>query len=209
MTVAGQIRPDYDYFVLFNTTNSPAGSQGPIPIVAPPWGNGFAAGQFTSFIRIDQTQPNSGYGVYAVVPGSNLRSFNYIGSPVQFTPVTAGTSTIQFQIPISELATSTISASQISTLQINFISTNRVPIDPNDTSPKLFDALGDATQIGGVNDPITISTAQSRVYQNSDFVSNPVQHEPSGDVTQAGNGIFIPANDPDLDIVNWSVEVRT
>src|SRR5690348_7437619 len=44
MTVAHQIRPDYFYFVLFNNAGDAHGTNGPIPVVAPPWGNGFAGG---------------------------------------------------------------------------------------------------------------------------------------------------------------------
>lgn len=204
MTVAGRIRPDYSYFVLFNTTNSPTTSTGPIPVVAAPWGNGFAAGQFTQFVRYDATQGSAGYGVYSVVPNTNLRSFQFLGTPIQSTPVSDAGQTIQFKIPLAQLATSSISADQIRNLQINFIATNSIPADANSSATKLFDALGDARQTGGVNDPITIATLQSHLYQNSDSISP----EPSGDVTQAGNGVFQTATDPDLDIVNWTVEVR-
>lgn len=204
MTVAGRINPAFSYFVLFNTTNSPTTSTGPIPVVASPWGNGFAAGQFTQFVRYDSTQGSAGYGVYSVVPGSNLRSFQFLGSPLQFTPPGDSGSTLQFRIPLSQLAVSGISADQIQNLQINFIATNSTPTDANTSATKLFDALGDARQVGGVNNPITISTAQSHIYQNSDSVTP----EPSGDVTEAGNGVFQTTSEPDLDIVNWSVEVR-
>jgi hypothetical protein len=203
MTVAGHIRPDYFYFVLFNTTNTPEKSPGPIPVVAAPWGNGFAAGEFTQFMRYDASQPNSGYGLYAVVPGSNLRGFTSLGAPVQFTPIGPGDNTLQFSVSLAQLATAAIPVSDINTVQVNFLATDRIPVDPNDPNPKQFDALGDARQPGGVNNPITISTVQSALYQNSD-----TNLEPAGDVMEAGNGTFVNVNNPDLDIVNWSIEVR-
>ena len=205
MTVAGSIRPDYFYFVLFNNANDTSGTNGPIPVVASPWGNGFAAGRtadagLTHFVRVDASQPQGGYGVYAIVPGSDLRTFQYLGAPLQET---TGSNTIQFRIPLSQLGTTAVPAGGIQNLQINFLATNTIPTDPNYGGTKFFDALGDARQPGGINNYITISTTQSAIYQNSDKLL-----EPSGDVTEAGNGVFRPVNDPDLDITDWRVEVR-
>lgn len=205
MTVAGRIRPDYSYFVLFNSANDTSGTTGPIPVVSTPWGNGFATGRasgngLTHFVRYDPSQPQGGFGVYAVVPGSDARTFQYLGAPVQ---ATATNSTLQFRIPLSQLATQAIPAGSLRAIQVNFLATNIIPQDPNYAGTKFFDALGDARQPGGVNDYITVSTTQSAIYQNSDRAL-----EPSGDVTEAGNGVFRPVNDPDLDITDWRVEVR-
>jgi hypothetical protein len=115
----------------------------------------------------------------------------------------SGANTIQFQIPLSELATSDVPAAQISQIQVNFINTNRIPTDPNDPLPKLFDAIGDARTIGGVNDPLTIPTSQAGLFQNSQLVPP----EPQGDVVQAGNNTLVSDEDPDLDIVNWTIRV--
>jgi hypothetical protein len=203
MTVAGHIRPDYFYFVLFNTTNTPEKSSGPIPVVAAPWGNGFAAGEFTHFLRYDGSQPNAGYVLYAVVPGSSLRGFTSLGAPIEYTPVPGGGATIRFRVALAQLATAGIPPEDIRALQVNFLATDRIPVDPNDPRTKLFDALGDARQPGGVNNPITISTLQSGLYQNSG-----VLREPAGDVTEAGNGTFQSVSNPDLDITDWTIEVR-
>ncbi len=205
MTVAGRIRSDYSYFVLFNNANDASGANGPIPVVTTPWGNGFATGRtadggLTHFVRFDPSQPQGGYGVYAIVPGSSLRTFQYLGAPLQ---VTTGSNTLSFRIPLSQLATLAAPAGGAQNLQINFLATNTVPQDPNYGGTKFFDALGDARQPGGVNNYITISTAQSAIYQNSDKAL-----EPTGDVTEAGNGVFRPVNEPDLDITDFRVEVR-
>src|SRR4029077_18595017 len=110
-----------------------------------------------------------------------------------------------FQIPVSELATPSIPASQIATVQINFITTDLIPTDPNYQRTKLFDALGDARIGGQVNSPITISTTQARVFTNSQNVPP----EPQGDVMSTGVGVFQNQQVPDLDIVDWTVEVQT
>ena len=94
-------------------------------------------------------------------------------------------------------------ASQIGQIQVNFINTNRIPTDPNDPGTKLFDAIGDARVAGGVNNPLSIPTAQAGLFQNSQLVPP----EPQGDVVQAGNGTLVSNNDPDLDIINWSIRV--
>ena len=211
MTVSGKIRPDYYYFALFNPVVTPTNTTGPVPVVAPPWGNGFAAGSFTAFVRYDGSQPYANYGFYTVVPGSNLLQFQGPGAPTQFTPVQQDTGsgqitgkTIQFQIPLSALATSSLTVDQIKYVQVNFISTNRIPVNPTDPTPKLFDALGDARSAGGLNNPVTFSVTQSGVYQNS----NQVPPDPSGDVGEYVNGAFQSLNDPDLDVVDWRIEVR-
>lgn len=205
MTVAGTINPQFYYFVLFNNANDPTGANGPIPVISAPWGNGFATGRtanagLTHFVRYDPTQPQGGFGVYSVIPGSNLRQFQYLGPPVQESVTN---NTLQFRIPLSQLATTAVPAGSINSIQINFLTTNTIPIDPNYTGTKYFDALGDSTQIGSINDYITISTTKNGIYQNSDK-----NLEPSDDVAEAGNGVFRTVNEPDLDIVNWSVEVR-
>ena len=52
MTVAGRINPSYYYFVLFNVRQNTTGPTGPVPVVAPPYGNGFAAGAFTNYVEV-------------------------------------------------------------------------------------------------------------------------------------------------------------
>ncbi len=207
MTVRGVIRPDYFYYVLFNNSADASGTSGPVPVVAPPYGNGFAAGTFTHFVVVNGAQGSGGggsaapvgYGVFAITPGSNLRSFTPLPSPVQ---TATGTSTIQFRIPLSELATAAVPAASIRYVQINFVNTNTVPVDPNYTGLKLFDALGDGTQPGGINDYISIDVSKAATYQNSDK-----NLEGPNDVVQVGNGTFQVVNEPDLDIVNWQVQI--
>jgi hypothetical protein len=211
MTVAGQIDPtQYHYYVLFNNSNDTTGSVGPIPVVSEPWGNGFATGSgtngagLTSYVVYDNSQNSAqgGFGAYTAVPGSDARTFQYVGAPLQ-TSVTSNT--IQFRIPLSYLATTAVPTANITSLQINFLTTNVVPVNSNDnTIQKYFDALGDSNDISSVNDYITIPTTTSGIYQNSDK-----NIEPSfDDVAQAGNGNLANVNLPPIDIVNWSVEVR-
>lgn len=202
MTVNGAINPDMYYFVVFNTSNDPTGTVGPVPVIAPPWGNGFIAGAATQFVEFHRSLPGDGYAVYNFLSGTSLQQYTALGVPTQDTPITTGSKTLQFTIPLSFLQTSAIPTANIHNIQVNFLATDRLPTNPTDTSPKLFDALGDPT-VGQLNDYITISTDQATTYDNSTR-----NIEPQGDVQQTtGSGGYIPATEPDLDIVGWSVQI--
>ncbi len=188
--VAGRIRADYHYFVLFNLSNDPTGQAGPVPVIAPPWGNGFAAGAFTHFMRFDNLQPAGGYALYRVVPNTNLSVFQYLGAPRFSEPVGAQSDRLRFEIDLTQFIPNPLDAAQMRFIQLNIITTDRIPIDPNDPTPKVVDALGDPAL--GVAQYLNIRIDQNRILRNAD-----TNLEPRGD-----------APDPDLDIVDWRVEVR-
>jgi hypothetical protein len=216
MTVAGAINPNDYYYVVFNNANDPNGTNGPVPVVASPWSNGFVAPNnpnavcATSFVEYNGSLPGDGYELYSFIPGTSppLVQYSAIGAPTQDTPVTTGSNTLEFQIPLSQLQTSTVPAGSINYLQLNFINTNLLPVNAGSTltTPKLFDALGNPAA-GQLNHYITISTAQSGTFNNSTLGSI----EPQGDVyATQGAGSLTPSSDPDapnLDIVNWSVQI--
>ena len=141
--VAGRIRPDYHYFVLFNLSNDPTGQAGPVPVVAPPWGNGFAAGAFTHFMRYDNLQPAGGYALYRVQPNTNLSVFQYLGIPRFSEPITAESNRLRFEIDLTQFIPNPVDAAQLQFIQLNIVATDRVPLDPNDPTRKVVDALGD------------------------------------------------------------------
>lgn len=191
MQVAGRIRPEYTYFVLFNLSNDPTGQQGPVPVVRPPWGNGFAAGMFTHFMRYDAFQPQGGYGLYRVVDGSNLTIFQYVGAPRRWEPVGTEGNRLRFEIDLTQFLPDPDAARGMSYIQVNFLATDRVPLDPNDPTPKAWDALGDSRV--EITRYLNIRIDQDRIFRNADSGI-----EGAGDVA-----------DPDLDIVDWRIEVRT
>ncbi|GIV06891.1 MAG: hypothetical protein KatS3mg017_0093 [Fimbriimonadales bacterium] len=188
--VAGRIRPEYRYFVLFNLSNDATGQVGPVPVVAPPWGNGFAAGVFTHFMQFDNLQPAGGYALYRVQPNTNLSVFQYLGAPRLSEPVNAASDRIRFEIDLTQFLPNPVDAAQMQFVQLNIIATDRIPIDPNDLTPKIVDALGDPNL--GVSQYLNLRIDQNRIVRNAD-----ANLEPRGDVP-----------DPDLDIVDWRVEVR-
>jgi hypothetical protein len=182
LTVRGQINPQRHYFFAIDTSNDT--SQGPIPTVAPPWGNGWGAGRITYYVQVDAAQPGF-FGFYRFEPNSNLLAPTYLGRPLSSSTI-ENTSSLSFSLNLDNLLDPNGSPAQ--NLNLNFINTDRIPLDPNDREPKLVDALG---RVG--NNYISINTQQQRIYQNSQS-SEP---EVSGDVA-----------DPDLDIVDWQIEVR-
>ena len=183
MSVSGQINPSYFYCVAFNTGSDT--SLGPLPVVGPPWGNGWGTGTITFFVRYAQ----GGYRIFRMIPGTNNLGFVDAGSPITFENPGANGNTLRFTIDLSQIATPALPADQIQSLTVNFITTDILPEDPNFPGPKYYDGLGEG------NNFLTISTVGNRLYSNSEF-----NIESVGDVQ---NG------DPDLDITDWSIEVQT
>lgn len=223
LNYSGFINPNYHYFFIVNNAGN-QNAPGPVPVVLPPYGNGFAtgsgasAGGFTDFVRFDNFQPgNNGYTLYHVVGDPNRSTFVNEGSPVTTVrpdpndPRTG--KQIQFQLDLSQLITDSngkpVPADQAVTaarslryLQMNIISTDVVPADLATPVSKQVDSLGDTRTANGQSTFVVLDVSQNRVYRNSDFVGQ-LAFEPSD------NDIFGSSTpDPSLDLVDWSVEVR-
>lgn len=192
--LAGPVNPNFVYIVAINDADDITGQNGgPIPVIARPWGNGFVAGRATHFVRYDGFLPNGGYAVYKFTDLQNLLTYFQTGIPVNFVTPAPGDDTLFFEIDATQLRPDPNQALMIRALQVNLLTMDRVPTDPNDPNPKFWDALGDSRLPGSINDFITIDTTTDRIYRNSDL-----NIEPSGDTT-----------DPGLDIVDWTIEIRT
>lgn len=199
------VQPPYSYFVLLNQTEN-INDAGPVPVIGSPWGNGFAAASqpgaqgFTAFVQYDRNQPQGGYGVYRVVGPPFNAIFTLLGAPDQFTVPQAGEATLSFQLDLNRLKTDAAAATP-RYLQINFLATNNIPRGDDPNSPKSWDALGNGSVSGEINSWITIDTTQDGVYSNADRTI-----EPPGDVREKLLGTV---NDPDLDIVDWTVRIQS
>jgi hypothetical protein len=233
MQVRGNIDLANDYyFVCFNitptSTNAPLtrnGFTGPVPVITDfeSGGNGFAGGAFTTFVEIHQGQPQSSFGVYGMA--SDLHTTSYIGQPINAT-ISGGT--ITFQIPLSYIESgsqfftggTTYTDADISQLQVNFINTDNISINPQDTTPKNFDALGNPLTItggGGLNGFVTIPATQDTTYQNGTFgqegTDDVATFTPSASPNGQTNydtsvGLYSPQTSTvaaNLDITNWSI----
>jgi hypothetical protein len=185
LTVAGEINPNYFYFVAFDISGQP--TPGPLPVIGAPWGNGWGTGAISSYVVYNQLQPQGGYGLYQIPPGTNLLGKVYLGPPLSSVTPPAGSNKLQFTIDLGQLATDTIPVDSIDTININFITTDILPLSPDYSGPKYYDGLGSTG-----TSYITISAKTNQRYSNS---QNDI--EPEGDCPI-----------PDLDIIDWSVEVQ-
>lgn len=192
MTVDGQINSNYIYIFALRPLNqlNPI-DQGPLPVIAPPWGNGFVAGNCTYFVRWDPTT-SPAYTLYQF-RDSTLQQWFPIGVPVIYTDVpTTGGKTLTFELDLSQIAPTADAASQYQSIQINLLTMNTAP--QGTTGSKVWDAIGNGNDPSQVNTYLTIPLNVNGTYNNLRY--NGI--EPKGD-----------SPDPDLDITDFSVEVRS
>lgn len=207
LRVRRQIQPltsaqvPYYYFALINRTDSP-NDAGPVPVVDRPWGNGFAAAAqpgaqgFVAFVRYDRFQPQGGYGVYRVEGNPVNGIFTPLGRPDAYTTPQEGESTLTFRLDLGRLPNP-----DARYVQINLLATNNLPQGAED-APKTWDALGDGRDTGTINTWLTIDTTQDGIRSDA----NSADLEPEGDVREKLGGTV---DEPDLDLVDWSVEIRS
>ena len=232
MQVQGAIDLANDYyFVCFNITPSSTGAPlarngftGPVPVITDfeSGGNGFAGGAFTTYVEIHQGQPQSSFGVYGI--SADLHTPTYLGQPINAS-ISGGT--LSFQIPLADIETgsqvstgNTYTDADISQLEVNFISTNNISSNPQDTTPKDFDALGNplsSTVGGGLNGFVTIPATQDTTYQNGTFgqegANDVAVFTPTASATSQtnfDNSVTLVPGQPTpattgLDITNWTI----
>lgn len=217
MTVAGVINSGYYYFVLFNVNNTPSannsGPTEPVPIVAPPYVNGFAAGAFTNYVEYNQGVPGgTGFGFYSI--DSRLTTPNYLGSTGYLVTSQVTGSTLSFQLPLARLATAAVPVDQIQTLQINLVATNTVQVVGNDFStPKYFDALYPPDQSGNNFVNVRVRNTAGGPVQQLNYLNTNI--EGGGDVAQFVNGFPVTVSGvqngvtvADLDITDFTLRLN-
>ncbi|MCW5942291.1 MAG: hypothetical protein KIS66_08660 [Fimbriimonadaceae bacterium] len=184
-----EINRNYVYVVAINpsTADNPT-VQGPIPVIAPPWGNGFVAGNATHFVGYNFLVPGQ-YNIYRFKDAA-LNNYEFVGVPVQSEDVLPGGNRLRFEINLAQIAQSQAEAESFRSLQVNLLSMDRVP---QSGTGKVWDALGDGRLASQINSPVVVSLRTSRTYTNGSFFDI----EPRAD-----------AADPDLDLVDFTIEVR-
>lgn len=189
LNVNGQINSNYVYIFALNPVDTAnQTTTGPIPVIASPWGNGFVAGNCRYFVKWDPTT-SPRYTIYKF-QDAQLTQYFAIGSPLNTVDVPTGGKQLKFEIALSQIADSPAQAGTYQTLQLNYLTMNKVPQGTD--SGKAWDALGDGNSPSGINQWVNIPLTSSSLYNNQRFNNL----EPSGDVA-----------DPDLDIIDWSVQV--
>lgn len=177
------------YFIAIDNDNDQ--NTGPWAVVGPPWGgNGWLTSQnaaqsigATSYIQYDSANPG-GY-IYSILPGSNFLNTSSPQLPIR-SELLDGGSTLRYTIDLSQIATTAIPADQIKQLDINFMTTNTLAVNPNAIyQTREWDSLGPSGQ-----DYVTVETTQDRTYYEDKVQTHAI-------------------TDPDIEIVSWSIQVQT
>jgi len=224
LTFQGAVNPFYHYYFLINLAGTQqVGEQnapGPVPVLVPPYGNGFAtasdgsANGFTDYVLFDNAQtPVTGYyGLYHVLGDPVNFSYGRTGGPVTFvTPDPNSTATynrLQFEVDLAQLlldsngqplSDAAAKAYAIGYLQVNVVATNIVPKSANQAD-KRTDALGNTSSLVTASAYLTLDLAHNQTLnlRNGD-TSLPFVNEPKGDVFGGG--------DDSLDLTDWRIEV--
>lgn len=183
----GQSGLPYVYVIALNLSpDLTPTEQGPIPVVIP-GGNGIVAGHSTHFILWNPLASPQ-YQIYQF-RDADLNEYFQIGVPVLYDPVEEGERELRFEIDLSQLVPEA-DVNNYQSVQVNFLTMNNTN---QSGGGRIWDALGDANIPSQINAPVTVRLNSAQVYNNQ----NQIFQEPLGDCP-----------DPDLDIVDWSVEVR-
>jgi len=190
MQVRGVINPNYYYYVVIDNDDEP--TTGPEAVVAGP---GFVGEHATHFVHFG---PLSGATYRLARFEANHIAYEWLGSPVySVNPLDPGNppNTLTFAIDLTSILTPTqTSVADIQTLEVNFITNDRPPpTDPNTTEPRQYDALGD----GSSNTFVSFSAAPGPPITDTSEGLGSDGLEPEDDTA-----------DPDLDIVDWSVQIQ-
>ncbi|MCW5936555.1 MAG: hypothetical protein KIT11_04530 [Fimbriimonadaceae bacterium] len=159
---------------------------GPIPIVIP-GGNGFVTGNATHYILFNPLN-SPPYTIYQFADATLETSFP-IGVPINYLPGGVDSDTIGFEIDLSQLV-GAANVDSINSIQANFLTMNNRNVTGGG---RIWDALGDSRNLTEINSYVTFRLDQSRTLTND----NTGRIEPVGDCP-----------DPDLDIRDWSIDVR-
>ncbi len=177
----------YVYIIAIRLSTDPnPPDQGPIPVVVPS-GNGMVAGNCTHFILWNPLVSPQ-FQIYQF-QDATLDDWFEKGAPINYVNITPGDDTLTFEIDLSQLVPA-IDVPTYQSVQVNFLTMNNTNTSGGG---RLWDALGNGAVPGEVNSYFTFLLNSAFTYTNA----NTGSLEPQGDVV-----------DPDLDIVDWSIEVR-
>lgn len=177
----------YIYIIALRLSTDPSPiDDGPIPVITN-GGNGFVAGNATHYILWNPLASPQ-YQIWRFEDDTLLSSVQ-TGVPINYQDVQVGDDTIQFEIDMSQLVP-VADVDTIESIQVNFLTMNKLA---NGGSGREWDALGNSANPGDINRYFQFQPRNSITYTNA----NQGNVEPGGDVP-----------DPDLDIIDWSIEVR-
>lgn len=197
----GEIRDDYIYIFPIRVSddpNPPGG--GPVPVIAPPWGNGFMAGDATHFVRYEPNRPRP-FVLYKFNDPS-LLSYTEIGILENYQDVPPDNPDVdqperhvlRFEVELRDLADTQAQADALESARINFLTMDRLGSGPSNGN-RGWDALGNGGLPSEVNSWFQFPLRTAAQYRNSTqgFIEPP----DAADVA-----------DPALDLRDWFIEVR-
>lgn len=191
MTVKGEINPNYVYVFPIRTSLDPNPvGDGPIPTLQFPTANGFVQGNVQYFVL--WTPDTQQYTLYRF-RDTSLVFFDQVGTPINTVDVTAGSRTLGFELSMEQLVTTPGTSDQILAIQANFLTMNK-KLDQGNGSTRIIDCLGNTNLQTEFNEPVKIPLTTTGLYDNTRFnFIEPLNAD---------------CQDPDLDIDDWSIEVR-
>lgn len=208
--VAGHINPNYIYDVAIHadTDPDPEPQFAPVPVLNANNPNGRVAGSPTHFVEFDalnsQVEP---FVLYRFAKREEVQNPSDPTNPialeswarsirrriVNFEQVDLGTSTeLRFDLFTDQLVDADADAQNLKSLQVNFLTMNRLA--NQGSGNRVIDSLGD-NATSNLNQYIRIDLRTNQTYSNT--VGPGAGLEPTGD-----------SPDPDLDIIDWSVDVQ-
>lgn len=214
----GAVNPNYVYIVAIRAITpdtQDVDTRGPIPVVTTGSKNGFVEGSPTHYVQYDEGVAEL-YNVFrfltkAEAPDPSDDNPINLGAQAIVGPVYANTGvdprptvgggtygdTLGFDIDTRYLANNDADARAIVAIQFNILTMNRKALAGGDIGSRVFDAFGDTRTTIDFNSYRRIPVVTSGVYQNS-----------SSSIPEPSNDTFN-GNLPPVDIVDWSLEVRT
>jgi hypothetical protein len=190
--VQGFVRDQFYYYVAIDDDEN--SSTGPIPVIGPPFGNGWGTGSFTLSVEYHAGQyrllrhvknPDGTLSAGTVVPTGLINAV---------PPRQLGGDEFRFELDINQLIAQGF-LRDARTLDINFIITDQINVNPN-AGFKTFDGLG---RTGNVY--VTIPFQVNGTFDNG---TTGAEAEDIQDVVNC----FQIDGCPDLDIADWSIEVQ-
>lgn len=185
-TVAGRINPFYYYYVAIDTQGG--GSDGPVPVVSFPWGNGWGTGTITHFVLYHL----GNFTVFRFVPDTDLLRADPLGAPFEFNRPEDGQGN-RIRVALDVDATL---GENVNLIDLNIITTDRINIEPTFLGTKLVDALGFTG-----NDFVTLPLNITQAFTNAQGTDP----EDAGDLPP---GETPGVQKADLDITDWRVEMQ-
>lgn len=196
MVLDGELNENFVYIFPLRVSIDPnPPDDGPIPVIGPPWGNGFVAGNATHFVKYEPQRPQP-FVLYKFLD-SSLLNYIEIGTIEVYDTIPlddpdveqAERKRFRFEVEVNDLADTPIDADKLESAQINFLTMDRVG---SGSDNRAWDALGDGSV--ELKSWITVPLRTAATYNNAQF--NYIEPQ-SQDVA-----------DPALDIRDWTIEVR-